>query len=137
MNTRDLQIGDLVYNHRLWVCPVVEILKDSVTVIAKHYGESTYRINDISPIEITPEILLNSGFRLVDAYSDVYENKTSRIIRVIKTSDGKWSISTTNVTDINIKYIHEFQHVLRISGIEKLFNINEEQYLFNLPSQVK
>ena len=126
MKTRDLQIGDLIYNHRLWVCPVVEVLKDSVTVIAKHYGESTYSIDEMYPIWITPEILLNNGFRLSDGLTDVYEHKTSPTIRVIKTSDEKWSVSTTNVTDINIKYIHEFQQVLRISGIEKLFNINEE-----------
>lgn len=79
MNTRDLQIGDLIW--------------------------------------ITPEILLNNGFRLADGFTDVYEHKTSPMIRIIKTYDEKWSVSTTNVTDITIKYVHQLQQTLRVCGL--------------------
>jgi len=47
MEAKDLMIGDYVYNHRNWECPIVEIHKDSAVVIARHYGEEEFLLSDL------------------------------------------------------------------------------------------
>jgi len=62
MEAKELMVGDLIYNHRNWVCQVTDINKEHVTVIAQQYGETPYRWEDIYPIPLTTEILEKNGF---------------------------------------------------------------------------
>ena len=117
MEAKDLMIGDYVYNHRNWECPIVEIHKDSAVVIARHYGEEEFRVEDLSPIPLTPEILEKNGWEKTPTGYVFY-------------TDGKrydnslWYIFGSNTFVVNtaefqIKFVHQLQHALRLCGIDK------------------
>lgn len=59
---KGLQIGNLLYNHRRWACPILEIGADRVTVIARHYGEETFLLEDMREIELSENVIDLLGF---------------------------------------------------------------------------
>lgn len=59
---KGLQVGNLLYNHRRWACPILEIGADRVTVIARHYGEETFLLEDMREIELSEELIPKLGF---------------------------------------------------------------------------
>jgi hypothetical protein len=59
---KGLQIGNLLYNHRRWACPILEIGADRVTVIARHYGEETFLLEDMREIELSEDLIPKLGF---------------------------------------------------------------------------
>ena len=63
INPSEIRLGNYIYNHRQWICPVTEIFSDRITVIAEHYGEETFKIDSLYPIIITTTILEQLGFR--------------------------------------------------------------------------
>ena len=118
---KTLMLGDLIYNHRKWVCPVIGLNKDSITVIAQHYGESTYRREDNSAIPLTEEIILELGWEKLkesdedfkrgigksNQYKHPWYTKTLMIVQnsltdMYKCVDG----------EIVLRYVHDLQHVL-------------------------
>lgn len=130
MEAKDLMVGDYVYNHRNWECPIVEIHKDSAVVIARHYGEEEFLLSDLRPIPLTPEILEKNGFKFnkeetYGSIQDVYKHYT----KFFDFPLGKGFYieydtveNTAHITDhwwIRIKYVHELQHALKLCGIEK------------------
>ena len=62
INTNELMRGDLIYNHRHWACPVVEVFEDRVTVVAHHYGEETFKVEDLYPIDLDDDFFKKNGF---------------------------------------------------------------------------
>ena len=116
-----LMQGDLVYNHRNWICPVVGIDKDTITVIAQHYGESTYKKDEIYPIPLTEEIILKLGWEEIDRDHPDYKSRiglgkqfkhpwyTSCLcIRHNNLTDKYWVLNGNMV----LRYLHDLQHIL-------------------------
>ena len=57
ISNRGLQIGNLLYNHRDWACPIIGIDKDRVTVIARQYGKETFLLEDMKEIKLSEKIM--------------------------------------------------------------------------------
>lgn len=77
---------------------------------------------NIHPIPITAEILENNEVH------KTYEDDDYAIFRgdglwVVKYSDGDWELSTPPVCRVDIKYVHQLQHALRLSGVDKEINL--------------
>lgn len=116
-----LMQGDLVYNHRNWICPVVGMAKDMITVVAQHYGESTYRKDEIHPIPLTEEIILKLGWEEIKKGHSCYKNA----LGLGKQFKHPWytdplCIRQNSLTDLYytlngefvLRYLHDLQHVL-------------------------
>ena len=138
MEANELMIGDYVYNHRDWECPIVEIHKNSAIVIARHYGEEEFLLSDLRPIPLTSEIFEKNGFEksysfslTADGYKKVpvYKYKNMKqvqdicknLIKVCVNLDGsKYDVEFGIGSHIfDLEYVHQFQHALKLCGIEK------------------
>ena len=131
MEAKDLMIGDYVYNHRYWECPIVEIHKNSAIVIARHYEEEEFLLSDLRPIPLTTEILEKNGFEVQDqgggrkdlwtgfgiAREGDIEVEFQDNIPIHLKIDG--AFNGEYYTSSNITYIHQLQHALRLCGITK------------------
>ena len=123
----DLSVGDWVrYNGK-------EYTIDSIYMAAEGYPHEvalTYQgiccgcayVDYLSPIPITAEILEANGIHRT------YEDDEYAIFRgdglwAVKYSDGDWELSTPPVCRVDIKYIHQLQHALRLAGVEKEINL--------------
>lgn len=78
--------------------------------------------DDISPLPIVPEILEKNGIHRT------YEDDNYAIFKgdglwAVKYSDGDWELSTPPVCRVDIKYVHQLQHALRLAGIDKEINL--------------
>ena len=119
MKPNELMIGDYVYNHRNWECPVVEIHKDSAVVIAKHYGEEEFLLSDLRPIPLTPEILEKKfGFVCEGthcwALKDDFTGDT--VLVLWKVANG-FALDTAEGMTIGIQSVNELQHLFRLCGM--------------------
>ena len=123
MKARDLMIGDWVQvpclidnteNYNAW-CQIKQLRDGDLDVIG--FKELSY--DEIEPIPITPEILEKNGFKYMTDlwYTQTKEMKPIQIV-FKKTSVITLSINCTPVP-INLKYVHQLQHALRLYGIEK------------------
>ena len=63
IDPKQLRLGNYIYNHRMWICPVTNISENTVSVIAHHYGEEPFFVKDLYPIPINKEILEKLGFK--------------------------------------------------------------------------
>ena len=78
--------------------------------------------NFITSIPITAEILEKNGIHRT------YEDDNYAIFRgdglwAVKYSDGDWELSIPPVCRVNIKYVHQLQHALRLAGVDKEINL--------------
>ena len=118
MEAEDLMIGDWVYNHRYWECPIVEIHKNSAIVIARHYGEEEFLLSELRPIPLTTDILEKNGF-VYDSEDKLFEDIYPRIsmlyaqYRLVENGGINYGEMS------EIKYVHQLQHALRLCGIDK------------------
>lgn len=133
MEPKDLMVNDLVYNHRNWICPIVEIHKDSAVVIARHYGEEEFKLNDLRPIPITTEILEKIGFvanKHVYPYPYYeYINEKDKLKVGFAFPQGNktsykepWVYIDSEyvfVEHLSCIYVHQLQHAFRLCRIEK------------------
>ena len=127
MRATDLMVDDWVFS--AIVCryvQVVEILNDSVVCsnnihIASSENTVISSYKNISPITITPEILIKNGFRYADLpFEDFYEGYGLQI-HGGNYADGhsNWYISCGTNVSMNVTYVHELQHALRLCHIDK------------------
>lgn len=133
MEVNNLMIGDLIYNHRNWACPIVEIHKDSAVVIARHYGEEEFKLEDLRPIPLTQEILEKNGFvanKHVYPYPYYeYINDENKLKIGFAFPQGNrtsykepWVYIDSEyvyVEHLPCIYVHQLQHTLRLCKIEK------------------
>lgn len=133
MKANELMIGDYVYNHRNWECPIVEIDKNSVVVFARYFGEEVFLPSELRPIPLTPEILEKNGFVAnkhiypYPYYEYINENGKLKVGFAFpqgnRTSYKEpWIyIDSENVFVEHLPciYVHELQHALKLCGIEK------------------
>lgn len=114
MEAKDLMVGDLVYNHRNWECPIIEIHKNSAVVFARHYGEEAFLLSDLRPIPLTPEILEKNGFKC-DAHPNyICDSYFIDGMTLLDFRAGYFKYST-----ITIEYVHQLQHLLKLCNIKK------------------
>lgn len=117
MEAKQLQIGDYV-----------SCLGDPVRVVSLSLNDDepigimsplkkifTFREKDVYPIQLTEEILHNASLqeRREDAewcFEEFYEPNVWRLEIT----------GTLNNMDINISYVHELQHALRLIGLNEL-----------------
>lgn len=76
----------------------------------------------ISSIPATAEILEANGIHRT------YEDDKYAIFRgdglwAVKYSDGDWELSMPPVCRVDIKYVHQLQHALRLAGVGKEINL--------------
>ena len=73
-------------------------------------------ISDTEPIPLTEEILVKNGFEQKN-----YLTYVSGQVEIIKNRDN-WNVVINKYcvfVDMNIKFVHQLQHLLRLCGIEK------------------
>ena len=138
INTNELMRGDLIYNHRHWACPVVEIFDDRVTVIAHHYGEETFKVGDLYPIDSNDDFFKRNGFidfvanQIQMVFVDEENNLSIHVIRNLdKASNAKKKYlvcAKKGYMDAKIpmSYVHEFQHLLSQAEVTMLLKVKEE-----------
>lgn len=152
MKPEELQIGDIVDVHRCecvadgghfqeWneYGKVVSITEDYITI--KYIGrEDDYDFEDvneedINPIPLTDEILEKNGFVKYNEVSDIppYDkDEEGNMYYSFKGEHKFWGwwqpnnvyfIPANAMGDLEIKYVHELQHTLKLCGIYKEIEI--------------
>ena len=128
--SKDLMQGDLIYNHRNWICPVIGIgIKEDITVIAQHYGESTYKVEDLFPIPISEDIILKLGWKEIKESDPNYKIRIglgkqykhpsyTKSLNIIQTSlSGLYYILNGEVI---VRYLHDLQHILHHTVLDEI-----------------
>lgn len=120
-------IGDIVQyldGKKLVTVTVVKVdgLGSVVRLKQKNGHKFNTTIEYLRPIPLTPEILENNGFKLLAGawYSKTKERKPIQIF--FKDNTMTISLNCTPVP-VGIKYIHEFQNVLRVYKINKQISL--------------
>jgi hypothetical protein len=116
MKATDLMIGDLVYIHEP-ECKGHRI--DSIDELDGQVGADgeVYDECDIRPIPLTEEILEKNGFKKVNMTVD--GDYRHYHLHGVCISWEEQSSFWYGEGDIEFKYVHELQHLLRLCGIEK------------------
>jgi len=120
MDCKDLMIGDWVkveQTTEVVNAKVLGVHKDGVINYEVDYSGvvATNQIHTdyVSPIPITEEILVKNGWRKEPITIDGdYANWHGEI--PINQDEDEY-----NYADIELKYVHQLQHLLRLCGIEK------------------
>ncbi len=137
INTNELMRSDLIYNHRHWACPVVEVFDDRVTVVAHHYGEETFKAENLYPIDLDDDFFKKNGFIDFVANQLLFVDKENDLsIRVVRDIDrapnGKNYLVFVNKGNMSAKipmsYVHEFQHLLTQAEVTMMLKVKEEYY---------
>ena len=118
MNVYDLMIGDLVQFDED-TCVIEELRVDGTAVLVAMNTDLTSVDGDqvdeeeLSPIELTEDILEKNGFRHSISHND-WTNADCNFFLY----EGGNGFRIQN-TDIRLEYVHQLQHLLRLCGIEK------------------
>ena len=130
INSNELMRGDLIYNHRHWACPVVEVFEDRVTVVAHHYGEETFKVEDLYPIDLDDEFFKENGFIDFIANQMLFVDKENDLsIIVVRNLDKapnakkKYLVSIKKGymdAKIPMSYVHEFQSQAEVTMLLKV-----------------
>jgi hypothetical protein len=127
MKTSELMIGDYVkYQGHIYIVEEISV-KGWVHLIhpetkVRVNMASDYIIDLLEPIPLTPEIFERNGFKLNP--QGAYSNGRHTSIGVVR--DGRYFANINTETDDPSflyqcgKYVHEFQHALRICGLNDL-----------------
>ena len=136
INSNELMRGDLIYNHRHWACPVVEVFDDRVTVVAHHYGEETFKVEDLYPIDLDDEFFKKNGFIDFIANQMLFVDKENDLsIIVVRNLDKATNAKKKYLVcvkkgymdaKIPMSYVHEFQHLLSQAEVTMLLKVKEE-----------
>jgi hypothetical protein len=138
INSNELMRGDLIYNHRHWACPVVEVFEDRVTVVAHHYGEETFKVEDLYPIELDDDFFKKNGFIDFVANQMLFVDKENDLsIIVVRNLDKAPNAKKKYLVcvkkgymdaKIPMSYVHEFQHLLSQAEVTMLLKVKEEYH---------
>lgn len=138
INSNELMRGDLIYNHRHWACPVVELFEDRVTVVAHHYGEETFKVEDLYPIDLDDEFFKKNGFIDFIANQMLFVDKENDLsIIVVRNLDKAPNAKKKYLVcvkkgymdaKIPMSYVHELQHLLSQVEVTMLLKVKEEYH---------
>ena len=138
INTNELMLSDLIYNHRHWACLVVEIFDDRVTVISHHYRKETFKGEDLYLIDLDDDFFKRNGFidfvanQIQMVFVDKENDLSIHVIRNLnKASNAKKKYIVCVKKDymnakIPMSYVHEFQHLLSQAEVTMLLKVKEE-----------
>ena len=138
INSNELMRGDLIYNHRHWACPVVEVFEDRVTVVAHHYGEETFKVEDLYPIDLDDEFFKKNGFIDFIANQMLFVDKENDLSIIVARNLDKAPNAKKKYlvcvkkgymdAKIPMSYVHEFQHLLSQAEVTMLLKVKEEYH---------
>lgn len=138
INTNELMRGDLIYNHRHWACPVVEVFEDRVTVVAHHYGEETFKVEYLYPIDLDDDFFKKNGFIDFVANQMLFVDKENDLSIIVvwnldkaPNAKKKYLVCVKKGymdAKIPMSYVHEFQHLLSQAEVTMLLKVKEEYY---------
>lgn len=129
MRVDDLQLGDWVSCLGDPVRVVSLSLRDDepVGIMSPLKKIFTFREEDVKTIPLIPDILINNGFRQdtigsglihhIDGAENLYVLVNYRYngeCRNVEISNGVYNLSRP------VRYVHEFQHALRLAGLNEL-----------------
>ena len=118
MKARELMIGDWVYDAILKGNTKIEMV--SLTAIQGDFNTCLYNEETFDPIPLTKDILEANGFEEFDGWM-LYEYEGNEISWMGTILKGSGELG--NFEFPAIMYVHQFQHVLRICGIDKEIKI--------------
>ena len=125
MKTNEFMVGDLIEvisNDHLKYVRIKEIYQSSILTEESEFESEEIGIDNIKPIPLTPEILEKFGWK----YNN-YNNETEYEEEYYVDENGidihinvkKFEIRCIDAVNIQLKYLHELQHALKLCGIEK------------------
>ena len=131
MDSKELMLGDWIYvphnGNATHYARVIGIYSRDVVSTELDKMSGLIKADALEPISLTPEILEKNGFVLKEEEVGMYGVKiaphyTRDDLPFEVFCDGDpFAIWFNN--PVNIKYIHELQHALRLCGIEKEITI--------------
>lgn len=118
MNREDFMIGDWVYNTHNKQNEQVEEVGSNCVMLA--YND-LYAFDEIEPIPLTDAILKANGFNREGGAS--YWHEGDRYACILHWSKDKKQLFIGSPCDdcmvkMNVRYVHELQHALRLCGIK-------------------
>ena len=134
MTREELMIGDYVQVNGE-VCKVISISYFDIGISDSKEDFYQEHIDNIKPISLTPEILEKNGFVKYNEVSDTppydkdEEGNMYYSYRGEQKFWGWWQpnnvylIPVNAMVDLEIKYVHQLQHALRLCGINKEIEI--------------
>jgi len=128
MKATDLMISDYL-SYKGQIIKIVSITKKKVGYHTKanecrmHYA----RLCDCKPIPITPEILENNGWKSMKNGSGdfILTNPMVGNSAIITKTINGYEMSHGAFNGLGIHYIHQLQHTLKLSGIEKVIKLED------------
>lgn len=121
MKATELMIGDFIIAKNYGIKEIIGIRDFDGVVEISESEDSEVEIpyDDIKPISLTPEILKKNGW----VWRTRYDIESLKLL----SEDGHCLMSLTygkkisvGGHEIEIKYVHELQHALRLCGLEDL-----------------
>jgi len=132
MKANEIQIGDWLYykgQFNAFPFKVESITKKKVGYHAEPNEHRIYylRLSECKPIPLTPEILEKNGFELKEGEIGMYGVTTvphylCKGVPFEVFCDGD-PFAIWFKEPVNIKYVHELQHALRLCGIDKTIEL--------------
>jgi len=133
MDCKDLMIYDYVkYNGVTKIVDAVYLYSVSVHDPSEEWSISeakTYSIDDIEPIELTEDILVKNGFVYCEAEETCATNAYHHWQldgEYLALDDFQYwrkekkdDLPRFRIAGIDVNYVHQLQHLLRLCGIEK------------------
>lgn len=127
MNTKDLMIGDILsYDNKPYKVDAINVLGEVlVEDHVKGHWDSVciYREEDVHPIKLSIEMLLDNGF-IFDEIDESFSisNNEGRCIKLYKESGSNEFWLDGYYGSITFSSVHELQHLLRLCGLRDLAN---------------
>lgn len=118
---KKLAPGDIVLNHRHWMCPVIGTDSEYVTVNARHYGKAEYKLEDVQLVPLTDEIITELGWveikegdpdfrRALSLEKEFKHPDYTKMLNITKNAlSGMYH---TLHGDYTLRYLNDLQHVL-------------------------
>lgn len=117
----DLMVGDWVRITPYDIIDQVDCLLTEYAVTSHGDSCGQYGYKDIEPIPLTSEILEKNGFRYSDLPFECFYEGDGLQIHGGNYADGhsNWYIICGINVAMNVTYVHELQHALKLCKIEK------------------
>lgn len=130
MKSNELMIGDWVLfngnSKKVTSLLVTDLGIDQIYVFGKSCQVAT--INEyIEPIPLTAEILEKNGWKY-ENYANEYSTEGEEYFvyedfDIYINNDGKFQITSMDTININLDYVHQLQHALKLCGINKTIEL--------------
>ena len=122
MKATDLMIGDWVrVKGYLDYNKVQEIARDNSMqwYISFACSATLFRAYEFEPVPLTPEILEKNGWKNDGLWYEYIDDKAT-----IKSClpDMRGIINGVEIKEFQCKYVHQYQHLLRLCGLDELAN---------------